>query len=139
MVMPSASAHPATEPAEANGRSAVEGTATPPSTKDAPPLRSVHTSNFPELLRHLHCSILVTTFQAGRVILLRPAGNVLNTHFLGLPRPMGLAADENRIFVGAHRSVGPAVHDDDGAAEERGVGRQEVYEQPRDLFGATGP
>ena len=66
---------------------------------------SVHTGNFPELLRKLHCSILVTTFQAGRVILLRPQGNALNTHFLPLPRPMGLAADQNRIFVGAHRSV----------------------------------
>jgi hypothetical protein len=47
----------------------------------------------------------VTTFQAGRVILMRPQGQTLNTYFVALPRPMGLAADANRIFVGAHRSV----------------------------------
>jgi len=66
---------------------------------------SVHTTNFPALLRELGCSLLVTTFQAGRVILMRPQQSAINTHFLALPRPMGLAADANRIFVGAHRSV----------------------------------
>lgn len=66
---------------------------------------SAHTSSFPPLLRELRASLLVTTFQAGRVILMRPQGEVLNTHFVALPRPMGLAADANRIFVGAHRSV----------------------------------
>ena len=66
---------------------------------------SVHTSSFAPLLAELRCSLLVTTFQAGRVILLRPQGGVVNTHFVPLPRPMGLAADRERIFVGAHRSV----------------------------------
>ena len=66
---------------------------------------SVHTTNFPALLRELGCSLLVTTFQAGRVILMRPQEGSINTHFLALPRPMGLAADANQIFVGAHRSV----------------------------------
>ena len=68
-------------------------------------ISSVHTTNFPALLRELRCSLIVTTFQAGRVILMRPQPSAINTHFLALPRPMGLAADENRIFVGAHRSV----------------------------------
>ena len=66
---------------------------------------SVHTASFPALLRELASSLIVTTFQAGRVILLRPQGDALNTHFLGLSRPMGLAADPNRIFVGAARAV----------------------------------
>jgi uncharacterized protein (TIGR03032 family) len=75
---------------------------------DPPPpqaFSSVHTPSFPALLRELRASLLVTTFQAGRVILMRPQGQTLNTHFVALPRPMGLAADANRIFVGAHRSV----------------------------------
>ena len=66
---------------------------------------SVHTNNFPQLLRELSASLLVTTFQAGRVIVLRPQRELINTHFFALPRPMGLAADRNRIFVGSHRSV----------------------------------
>ncbi|MEO8485962.1 MAG: TIGR03032 family protein [Betaproteobacteria bacterium] len=66
---------------------------------------SAHTASFPPLLRELGASLLVTTFQAGRVIVMRPQGNLINTHFFALPRPMGLAADRERIFVGAHRSV----------------------------------
>jgi len=67
---------------------------------------SVHTSNFGPLLAELRGSLLVTTFQAGRLILVRPEqGGGLNTHFYAMPRPMGLAADLDRIFVGAHRSV----------------------------------
>jgi len=66
---------------------------------------SVHTQNFPALLRELRSSLLVTTFQAGRVILMRPRDASINTHFVALPRPMGLAADRERLFVGAHRSV----------------------------------
>jgi uncharacterized protein (TIGR03032 family) len=66
---------------------------------------SVHTPGFPQLLRELDASLLVTTFQAGRVIVMRPQGTSINTHFFALPRPMGLAADRHRIFVGAHHAV----------------------------------
>jgi len=66
---------------------------------------SVHTANFPDLLRQLRCSLLATTFQAGRLILIRPEGNGLNTHFHLVNRPMGLAADRQRLFVGGHNAV----------------------------------
>ncbi len=78
---------------------------TDPATPAPEAFSSVHTTNFPALLRELRCSLIVTTFQAGRVILMRPQRAAINTHFVALPRPMGLAADENRIFIGAHRSV----------------------------------
>ena len=35
------------------------------------PLRSVHTSNFPSLLDALSISVAVTTYQAGKLIILR--------------------------------------------------------------------
>jgi len=66
---------------------------------------SVHTPSFVPLLTELRASLLVTTFQASRLILMRPTKAGINTHFYAMPRPMGLAADLNRIFVGAHRSV----------------------------------
>lgn len=44
-------------------------------------LRSVHTSNLPVLFQQLHISLVVSTYQAGKVILVRADGNVLNTHF----------------------------------------------------------
>lgn len=75
------------------------------------PLRSVHTSNLPEILTHFGVSVMVTTYQAGRLVILRaqqPAGSdasVLNTHFRSFDKPMGLALADNRLAVGAATSV----------------------------------
>ena len=52
------------------------------------PLRSVHTTSFPELLAQLGASVLVTTYQAGKLVVLREDAGVLNTHFRNLNKPM---------------------------------------------------
>ena len=36
--------------------------------EDPTPLRAVHTTNFPALLRQLGASLLVTTYQAGKLV-----------------------------------------------------------------------
>lgn len=64
------------------------------------PLRSVHTNTFPELLRQLGASVLVTTYQAGKLVMLREDGGVLNTHFRNMSKPMGLARDGGRLAIG---------------------------------------
>src|SRR5215468_759335 len=70
------------------------------------PLRSKHTSNFPTLLEQLGVSVLVSTYQAGKLVLLRSDGSAaVNTHFRDLPRPMGLAADRTRLAVGTAHEV----------------------------------
>jgi uncharacterized protein (TIGR03032 family) len=69
------------------------------------PLRSAHTSNFPEILEQLGISLLVTTYQAGKLVMLRPENGVLNTHFRVFERPMGLAVEPNRIVVGTAMQV----------------------------------
>jgi uncharacterized protein (TIGR03032 family) len=69
------------------------------------PLRSKHTQNFPALLEQLGVSVLVTTYQAGKLVVLRPDGDTLNTHFRDLPRPMGLAADATRLAVGTTMEI----------------------------------
>ena len=81
--------------------------AQPPAGKDgqaaAPqlePLRSVHTASFPQILSQRGISLLVTTYQAGRLVVLRAQGGVLNTHFRGFPKPMGLAIRGNRLAIG---------------------------------------
>lgn len=66
---------------------------------------SVHTSNFPDLLRHFNISLAVTTYQAGKLILLRPDGDKLNTHFRPLPRPMGMAVSREHFHVGCKREI----------------------------------
>ncbi len=68
-------------------------------------LRSVHTGSFPPLLRQLGIALLVTTYQAGKLVVVRADGEVLNTHFRVFPRPMGLAARRERLAIGTQREV----------------------------------
>ena len=65
------------------------------------PLRSVHTSNLPEILEHLGCSLMVSTYQAGRLVMLRAGQGVLNTHFRSFDKPMGLAISGGPDGAGA--------------------------------------
>ena len=59
----------------------------PPPTPEPPPLRSVHTTNFGPLLGELGLPILVTTYQAGKLVVLRRDDQgTLNTHFSS-PQP----------------------------------------------------
>ena len=74
-------------------------------TPTTEPLRSVHTTTFPELLKQLGISIAVTTYQAGKLLLLREDSGKLNTHFRGFIRPMGLAVTHGRIAVGTASEV----------------------------------
>ena len=48
---------------------------------------------------------MVTTYQAGRLVMLRSQNGVLNTHFRSFDKPMGLAVADNRLAVGAATSV----------------------------------
>src|SRR6516162_8871860 len=85
-----------------------DGTTGPaaPAEAGAPtPLRAVNTPNFPGLLRRLGASLLVTTYQAGKLVMVRDDGDHLNTHFHAFQAPMGLALDGNRLAVGTTLQV----------------------------------
>ena len=62
-----------------------------PKAQDPGPLCAAHTPNFPALLRQLGASLLVTTYQAGKLVMVRAEGDHLNTHFRTFQAPMGLA------------------------------------------------
>jgi uncharacterized protein (TIGR03032 family) len=80
--------------------------APPPAEPSQPePLRSVHTNTLPAILEQLGVSLLVTTYQAGKLVALRPDGWVLNTHFRNFAKPMGLAVDGPRLAIGTHHEV----------------------------------
>jgi uncharacterized protein (TIGR03032 family) len=64
------------------------------------PLRSLHTSNFPALLHELGIALMVSTYQAGKLVMVRPDGDCLNTHFRGFHKPMGLAVAGGRLAIG---------------------------------------
>jgi uncharacterized protein (TIGR03032 family) len=86
------------------------------STEAAPPgeggadeegFTSVHTSNFPVMLKALGISLLVSTYQAGKLIVVRADGETLNTHFRNFMSPMGLAYEgaTGRLAVGTRHEV----------------------------------
>ena len=65
------------------------------------PMRSVHTVNFPQILAKLGISLVVSTYQAGKLVVLRADGEHVNTHFRIFQKPMGIAADRGRIALGS--------------------------------------
>ena len=69
------------------------------------PLRSVYTQTFPEFLNQLGSSLLVSTYQTGKLICARHDSGQLNTHFRDFPRPMGIAVAPGRIVVGTRAEV----------------------------------
>ncbi len=69
------------------------------------PLASVHTSNFPQILAHLNSSLVVSTYQAHKLIMLRNENGILNTHFRMFNKPMGMAVDAGRLAIGTAASV----------------------------------
>src|SRR6202171_6047094 len=79
--------------------------AAPPKKEDSAPLRAVHTTNFPALLRRLGASLLVTTYQAGKLVLVRDEGDHLNTHYRTFKAPMGLALADG----GARLAIGTTI------------------------------
>lgn len=71
------------------------------------PFTSKHTSNFPAILSDLGISLVVTTYQAGKLIFIRSADGKLNTHFRPFENPMGIAFDPTteRLALGTRNAV----------------------------------
>ncbi len=74
-------------------------------TEPSASLWSVHTSNFPAILDHFSISLVVSTYQAGKVILIRNDQGVINTHFRNFAMPMGIAIDGPRLTIGGQNTV----------------------------------
>lgn len=78
------------------------------------PLRSVYTSNLPDIFRQLNISLILSTYQAGRVIPVRhdaadanAPGSTggINTHFRLFDKPMGVSAKDDRLVIGGRNTV----------------------------------
>ena len=68
-------------------------------------LRSVYTTNLPEILARLNASLVVSTYQTGKVVLVRSDNGTINTHFRNFFKPMGIAVDGARLTVGGANTV----------------------------------
>jgi uncharacterized protein (TIGR03032 family) len=102
-----------------------------PKAEDPPPMRAVHTTNFPALLREAGASLLVTTYQAGKLVVVRDEGDHLNTHFRAFEAPMGMALAGDRLALGTKIQVWEFVDVPAVAARLDPAGRHDACFLPR--------
>lgn len=76
-----------------------------PEENSPPLLKSVHSTSFPEMLARRGASVWVTTYQAGKLVVLRADEGVLNTHFRSFPGPMGLAMHGHKLALGCRTAI----------------------------------
>ncbi len=95
------------------------------------PLRSVHTTSLPELLQQAGLSFLVSTYQAGKLVIARADGNVLNTHFRSFDTPMGLALERGRLAIGTKIHAWEFHDSPDVARQLEPAGRHDACFLPR--------
>jgi uncharacterized protein (TIGR03032 family) len=63
------------------------------------------TEGFAPLLRQLNASLLVTTYQANKLLVMREADGGLSTLVRSFERPMGLAIDQGRMALGTRNQI----------------------------------
>src|SRR3954453_17060418 len=81
---------------------AAEGRAAPTAPVE---FRYTQTDGFVALLHELGASLLVSTYQANKLLAVRADGAGLSTLVRTFDRPMGLAADGRRLAVGTRGQV----------------------------------
>lgn len=105
------------------------------SGRNTQPLRSVFTASLLDIFKQLKISLAVSTYQAGKVILVRydDSTNSVNTHFRDFEKPMGIAVKNNRLAIGGAKTVWefrnvPAV-----AARLEPAGKHDACYLPRNI------
>jgi len=79
--------------------------ATPQSAPTAVEFRFTQTDSFVELLHELEATLLVSTYQANKLLAVRASGQGLNTLVRTFDKPMGLAVDGSRLALGTRKEV----------------------------------
>jgi uncharacterized protein (TIGR03032 family) len=78
-------------------------------TRPAPPapveFRYTQSESFVDLLHKLQASLLVSTYQANKLLAVRASGQGLSTLVRTFERPMGLAVDGSRLALGTRKEV----------------------------------
>ena len=83
-------------------------TVRPQPGREAPPpveFRYTQTDNFPALLHELRASLLISTYQANKLLVARAAGAGLSMLVRTFDRPMGLASDGRRLAMGTRDGI----------------------------------
>src|SRR3954470_11130909 len=76
-----------------------------PAPLQAVPFHYTQTDSFVALLKQLGASLLVSTYQANKLLIARAAGGGLSLLVRTFERPMGLAVDAQRLTIGTRSQV----------------------------------
>ena len=96
------------------------------------PFYYTHSPTLPKLLWELGCTLVFSTYQAGKVIFIRATSpEKIEQHALDFPRPMGLAVSDQRIAVATRDEVVVLA---DTSAEEYA---ESQHSDSESLIGAT--
>ena len=69
------------------------------------PYRSTTSNTLPQILRSLGSTLLVSTYQTGKLVAVRELDGKVNTHFRALESPMGISHQDGRLAVGTKSQV----------------------------------
>ncbi len=95
------------------------------------PLRSVYSGSVPQLLRGIGSSVLVSTYQTGKLICLREQNGTVNTHFRNFDKPMGITLAGDRLILGSRLEVWDYRNLPDAAARVDPPGTHDACYLPR--------
>lgn len=68
-------------------------------------VRFEYTPEFPGILQHLRASLLISTYQAGKLVMVGAAGGRLTFSFHNFEKAMGLAVGSDCLAVGTRREI----------------------------------
>src|SRR5215204_1709883 len=108
-----------------------QGAPSAPPVPAAVEFRYTQTDGFPELLAQLGASLVVTTYQANKLLAVRASGNGLSTLVRTFDRPMGLAADGSRLAIGTRKEIWLLRNAPDIAPRIEPVGQHDACFLPR--------
>jgi uncharacterized protein (TIGR03032 family) len=72
---------------------------------DSPDFSSVYTQSMANFLKSAGITLLVTTYQAGKLIVVREQAGKVNTHFKLFDKPMGLCGNIDHFAVGCLNQI----------------------------------
>src|SRR5436309_14427446 len=112
-----------------------QGTPADNSQAAAPPepvaFHYTQTESFVTLLHQLGVSLLVSTYQANKLLAVRAAGNGISTLVRTFDKPMGLAVDGRRLALGTRNQIWFLRNAPDIAPRVEPPGRHDACFLPR--------
>jgi len=97
-------------------------------------IRFEYTPVLPDILNHLNASLLVTTYQAGKLLVLGTSGKQMKVSLVNYEQPMGIGVDTDRIAIGSKRQIHFLVAAHETATGLSPVGTYDGCFVPRSSF-----